>query len=667
MTATIEHINKTSHEAIVQTEPRNESDWKGRIVYFLSSLLACFRPILTIFDRTVTQSPLAKENPLSSPKDSPDIIGIDLGTTNSCVAIMKDGVVQVLSDDKGSRTTPSVISYKGKEPVVGDAEKDQTTLFSTKRFIGRKFDEVESETRNVPYKVIKNENGDPVFEINGKLITPEEASAQILLKMKNIAEKQLGRNVAKAVVTVPAYFNDAQRQATREAGRIAGLDVVRIIAEPTAAALAYGIDKDKKAQNIAVYDLGGGTFDVSILTIEDGVFEVRSTNGDTHLGGDDFDNAIVDWMVAEIKNQGHADPREDKIAMQHLRDAAVKAKIALSNQESTQINLPNLSLVLTKTKLEEICRALIERSIDPCNKALNDAKASKKKIDHAVLVGGMTRMPAVQQAVGKIFGRAPNTSVNPDEAVAIGAAIQGGIIAGDVDNMLLIDVAPLTLGIELQGGVMNPIIQRNSSIPTRVRRTFSTAEDNQPGVKIKVFQGERPLTRDNKEIGSFELVGIPPAPKGTPEIEVTFDINSDGILQVKARDKATGKEQEVRIQAKAGLTKKEVQGKVKDSELHKAKDSAELEMIQLRNGANELILSARHTLSQHKKIISAEFSSKIEARIEALKKALEGNDPSLIKSKIQDLHTEVICTNDYYRVKDQVEISPGIYSKISCK
>lgn len=667
MTITIEHINKTSQETIVSTEPRNESDWKGRIVQFFTSILSCLQPIIALFDRCVVQAPLSKETPLSSSIDSPDIIGIDLGTTNSCVAIMKNGVVQVLSDDKGNRTTPSVISYKGKQPIVGDADKDQTTLFSTKRFIGRKYDEVESETRNVPYKVIKSENGDPVFEINGKLITPEEAAAQILLKMKNIAEKQLGRKVEKAVVTVPAYFNDAQRQATREAGRVAGLDVVRIIAEPTAAALAYGIDKDKTAQNIAVYDLGGGTFDVSILTIEGGVFEVRSTNGDTHLGGDDFDHAIVDWMVAEIKNQGRTDPREDKMAMQRLRDAAVKAKIALSSQESTQINLPNVSFVLTKTKLEEICRALIERSIDPCNKALKDAKASKKKIDHAVLVGGMTRMPAVQQAVQKIFGRAPNTSVNPDEAVAIGAAIQGAIIAGDVDNMLLIDVAPLTLGIEVQGGVMNPIIQRNSSIPTRVRRTFSTAEDNQPGVKVQVFQGERPLTRDNKKIGSFELVGIPPAPKGTPEIEVTFDINGDGILQVKARDKATGKEQEVRIQAKAGLTKDEVHSKVKDAELHKAEDSAQLKMVQLRNRANALILSARHTLSQHKKIISAEFSSKIESRIDALKKALGGNDPALIESRIQDLHIEMICTNDYYRVKNLIEISPGIYSKSSCK
>jgi molecular chaperone DnaK len=642
----IGQLNQNYPERNLFAEPSQESDWCGKVVRFFKEILCCFRPIATVFDRTVVQ----EQAPLPSRPDSPDIIGIDLGTTNSCVAILKGGVVEVFSDEKGSRTTPSVISYKGNEPVVGEAEKDQTTLFSTKRFIGRKYDEVESETRNVPYKVIKNEEGNPVFEINGKLITPEEAAAQILMKMKTIAETRLGRKVEKAVVTVPAYFNDAQRQATREAGRIAGLDVVRIIAEPTAAALAYGIDKDKAAQNIAVYDLGGGTFDVSILNIDDGIFQVRSTNGDTHLGGDDFDQAIVEWMMAQMGN-----PSLDKMEMQRLRDAAIKAKIELSNQESVQI--PNTSIVLTRANLEEICRGLIERSAGPCNIAMKDAKTTKAKIDHAVLVGGMTRMPAVQQAVEKIFGRTPNTSVNPDEAVAIGAAIQGGIIAGDVDNMLLIDVAPLTLGIELEGGVMSPLIRRNTSIPTSVRRSFSTATDNQTSVKIKVFQGERPLTVHNTEIGSFELVGIPPAPRGTPEIEVTFEINGDGILQVKARDKVTGKEHQVRIQAKAGLTKEEVHGKIKDSELHQAEDSARLEMIQLRNRANELILSARHSLAQHKKIISAKDSAKIETCIDALKKALEGDDAKLLKSKTQDLHIEVVCTNDYYRVKNGVNIS----------
>ena len=585
------------------------------------------------------------------------IIGIDLGTTNSCVAIMEGGTAKVIANAEGARTTPSVIAYKGNERHVGVPAKRQAltnperTLYSTKRFIGRKQHEVDSEIRTVPYKVTKNANGDAVFEVEGKVVTPEDAAAQILMKMKETAEAYLGEKVTEAIVTVPAYFNDSQRQSTKDAGRIAGLDVKRILPEPTAAALAYGIDKLKTDKKIAVYDLGGGTFDVSILEIGDGVFEVLSTNGDTHLGGDDFDNAIIHWMLAEFKKETGIDLSKDKMALQRLRDAAEKAKIELSGVATTEINQPfitmdasgpkHLSLQLSRAKLEELCHDLIERSVEPCRKAIADAGLSTNDIGEVILVGGMTRMPAVQQKVKELFGREPNKSVNPDEAVAIGAAIQGGIIAGDVKDVLLLDVVPLTLGIETLGGILTPLIERNTTIPTQKKQVFSTAADSQPAVTIVVLQGERKMARDNKEIGRFDLADIPPAPRGTPQIEVIFDIDADGILQVSAKDKQTGKEQKIRIQAKSGLTDEEIQRKVKEAELHEAEDKVRKESAEVRNEGDALVFRAQKSLTEFKDKLPSELVSDIQSRIDALKKILEGEDVEAIKAKTQELQEHI--------------------------
>ncbi len=581
------------------------------------------------------------------------IIGIDLGTTNSCVAIMEGGATVVITNAEGGRTTPSVIAYKGNERLVGVPAKRQAvtnpdkTLFSTKRFIGRKFSEVQSEIATVPYKVTKNANGDAVFEVEGKIVSAEEAAAHILTKMKETAESYLGEKVTEAVITVPAYFNDSQRQSTKDAGKIAGLDVKRIIPEPTAAALAYGLDKQHTDKKIVVYDLGGGTFDVSILEIGDGVFEVLSTNGDTHLGGDDFDNVIMQWMLEEFKKDSGIDLSKDKMALQRLRDAAEKAKIELSGVMTTEINQPfitmdasgpkHLSLTLTRAKLESLCHNLIERTLAPCQKAMKDAGLSNGDIGEVILVGGMTRMPAVQEKVKAIFGREPHKGVNPDEAVAIGAAIQGGIFAGDVKDVLLLDVVPLTLGIETLGGVMTPLIERNTTIPSQKKQVFSTASDNQPAVTIVVLQGERPMAKDNKEIGRFDLTDIPPAPRGMPQIEVAFDIDADGILHVSAKDKQSGKEQKIKIEAKSGLTDAEIQRKIKEAELHASEDKERKEQVEVRNEADSLAFRAEKSLNEYKEKIPAEIASQIQSRIDGVKKALEGQDIALIKAKTAEL------------------------------
>ncbi|MBM3183757.1 MAG: molecular chaperone DnaK [Chlamydiae bacterium] len=583
------------------------------------------------------------------------IIGIDLGTTNSCVAIMEGGSAVVIANVEGARTTPSVISYKSGERLVGIPAKRQAitnpdkTLYSTKRFIGRKLHEVQSEIATVPYKVTKNANGDAVFEIDGKIVSAEEAASHVLTKMKETAEAYLGEKVTEAIVTVPAYFNDSQRQSTKDAGKIAGLDVKRILPEPTAAALAYGLDKLHTDKKIAVYDLGGGTFDISILEIGDGVFEVLSTNGDTHLGGDDFDNRIIQWLLEEFKKENGIDLSKDKMALQRLKDAAEKAKIELSGTLSTEINQPfitmdasgpkHLSITLTRAKLESLCHDLIERTVEPCVKALKDAGFSKDAIGEVILVGGMTRMPAVQQKVKDIFGREPHKGVNPDEAVAIGAAIQGGIIAGDVKDVLLLDVVPLTLGIETLGGVLTPLIERNTTIPTQKKQVFSTATDNQPAVTIVVLQGERPLAKDNKEIGRFDLSDIPPAPRGVPQIEVSFDVDADGILHVSAKDKQTNKEQKIRIEAKSGLTDAEIQKKIKEAELHAAEDKTRKESIEVRNEADALAFRAQKAIQEYKDKLPPQLVLDIQTRIDAVKKALESQDVALIKTKSSELQT----------------------------
>lgn len=585
-----------------------------------------------------------------------NIIGIDLGTTNSCVAVMEGGTVKVIANAEGSRTTPSVISYKDNERLVGIPAKRQAvtnpekTLFSTKRFIGRKYDEVQSEIKTVPFKVTKNSSGDVVFEIEGKTITPEEAGAQVLTKMKETAENYLGEKVTEAVITVPAYFNDSQRQSTKDAGRIAGLEVKRIIPEPTAAALAYGLDKQAE-KKVAVYDLGGGTFDISIMEIGDGVFEVLSTNGDTHLGGDDFDERIIHWILDEFKKENGIDLSKDKMALQRLKDAAEKAKIELSGTQQTEINQPfitmdatgpkHLTLTLTRSKLESLCHDLIERTKEPCEKAMKDAGVKPEDIKEVILVGGMTRMPAVQDTVEKLFKRVPHKGVNPDEAVAIGAAIQGGILGGEVKDILLLDVVPLTLGIETLGGVMTPLIERNTTIPTQKKQVFSTAGDNQTAVTIVVLQGERPMARDNKEIGRFDLTDIPPAPRGVPQIEVAFDIDADGILHVSAKDKQTGKEQKIRIEAKSGLNEEEIKAKVKEAELHSEEDKKRKEEIEIRNEADSLCFRAEKSLKEYKDKIPAQVVSDIQSKIDAVKEALKGSDISAIKSARDELNTHM--------------------------
>jgi molecular chaperone DnaK len=521
------------------------------------------------------------------------------------------------------------------------------TLFSTKRFIGRKYSEVSAEISTVPYKVVKNANGDVAFEVDGKMISPEEAAAHVLTKMKETAESYLGEKVTEAVITVPAYFNDSQRQSTKDAGRIAGLDVKRIIPEPTAAALAYGLDKQHSDKKVVVYDLGGGTFDVSVLEIGDGVFEVLATNGDTHLGGDDFDNVIIHWMLDEFKKESGIDLAKDKMALQRLRDAAEKAKVELSGVMTTEINQPfitmdasgpkHLSLSLTRAKLESLCHNLVERTVAPCQKAMKDAGLTNSDIGDVILVGGMSRMPIVQEKVKAIFGKEPHKGVNPDEAVAMGAAIQGGIFAGDVKDVLLLDVVPLTLGIETLGGVLTPLIERNTTIPSQKKQVFSTASDNQPAVTIVVLQGERPMAKDNKEIGRFDLSDIPPAPRGMPQIEVAFDIDADGILHVSAKDKQSGKEQKIKIEAKSGLTDEEIQRKVKEAELHAEEDKVRKEEIEIRNEADTLAFRAEKSLTEYKDKLPANVVSDIQSHVDAVKKALEGTDSALIKEKTAQL------------------------------
>lgn len=584
---------------------------------------------------------------------SKKIIGIDLGTTNSCVAVMEGGKPVVIASAEGLRTTPSVVAFKGPERLVGVTAKRQAitnaenTIYSSKRFIGRKYSEVTSEIKIVPFKVAEGQGGNAVFQVAGKTITPEEVGSYVITKMKETAEAYLGEQVTEAVITTPAYFNDAQRQSTKDAGRIAGLNVRRIIPEPTAAALAYGLDKQKQAKKIAVFDLGGGTFDISMLEIGEGVVEVLSTNGDTHLGGDDFDNVVLTWMIETFKQEQGIDLHNDKMALQRLRDAAEKAKIELSGTMTTEINQPfitmdasgpkHLSLTLTRAKLESLVEHLIERTRVPCEKALKDAGWTKDDIGEAILVGGMTRMPAVQDMVRQIFGREPNKSVNPDEAVAIGAAVQGGVLGGEVKDILLLDVTPLTLGIETLGGVMTPIIERNTTIPVQKKQIFSTASDSQPAVTVRVLQGERPMAHDNKEIGRFDLSDIPPAPRGVPQIEVAFDVDADGILHVHAKDLASGKEQKIRIQAKSGLDESEIQRVLKEAEAHAAEDKKRKQVVEMRNEADATMFRAEKALREYKEQIPAEIASDVQQKIDEMKKALESNDDSKIASAKREL------------------------------
>ena len=583
------------------------------------------------------------------------VIGIDLGTTNSCVAIMDGSQAKVLENAEGARTTPSVVAFlEGEEKLVGQPAKRQAvtnaedTIFAAKRLIGRSFedDTVKKDIGKVPFKIIKSDKNEAWVEGKGKKYSPSQISAFILQKMKETAEKYLGQAVTKAVITVPAYFNDAQRQATKDAGKIAGLEVLRIINEPTAAALAYGLDK-KNGQKIAVYDLGGGTFDVSILEIGDGVFEVKSTNGDTFLGGEDFDDAIVSYLIDEFKKDSGIDLRNDKLALQRLKEAAEKAKIELSSATQTEINLPfitadksgpkHVNLKFTRAKLEALVADLVERTLEPCKIALKDSGFSAAEINEVVLVGGMTRMPKIVETVKNFFGKEPNKSVNPDEVVAMGAAIQAGVLQGDVKDVLLLDVTPLSLGIETLGGVSTKLIDKNTTIPTKKSQVFSTAEDNQPAVSIRVLQGEREMASDNKILGNFELVGIPPAPRGTPQIEVTFDIDANGIVNVSAKDKGTGKEQKIQIQASGGLSEEEIQKMVKEAEANKEADKKKRETVEARNQADSLVFSTEKSLKEHGEKISVEEKKAIEAGIVDLKKSLEGTDTEDVKKKTQNL------------------------------
>jgi molecular chaperone DnaK len=583
------------------------------------------------------------------------VIGIDLGTTNSCVAIMDGSQAKVLENTEGARTTPSVVAFlENEEKLIGQPAKRQAvtnakdTIFASKRLIGRTFEDetVKKDIGKVPFNIVKSDNGEAWVEGKNKKYSPAQISAFILQKMKETAEKYLGQTVSKAVITVPAYFNDAQRQATKDAGKIAGLEVLRIINEPTAAALAYGLDK-KNGQKIAVYDLGGGTFDVSILEIGDGVFEVKSTNGDTFLGGEDFDDAIVDYLIDEFKKDNGIDLRNDKLALQRLKEAAEKAKIELSSAAQTEINLPfitadksgpkHVNLKFTRAKLEDLVSDLFDRTLEPCKTALKDSGFSAAEINEVVLVGGMTRMPKIIETVKNFFGKEPNKSVNPDEVVAMGAAIQAGVLQGDVKDVLLLDVTPLSLGIETLGGVSSNLIEKNTTIPTKKSQVFSTAEDNQPAVSIRVLQGEREMASDNKILGNFELVGIPPAARGTPQIEVTFDIDANGIVNVSAKDKGTGKEQKIQIQASGGLSEEEIQKMVKEAEANKDADKKKRESVDARNQADSLVFSTEKSLKEHSDKISAEEKKAIENGISDLKKSLENADVEDIKKKTQSL------------------------------
>ncbi|MEA2849415.1 MAG: molecular chaperone DnaK [Rhodospirillaceae bacterium] len=579
------------------------------------------------------------------------VIGIDLGTTNSCVAVMEGRQAKVIENAEGARTTPSMVAFgKDGEVLVGQAAKRQAvtnpenTIFAIKRLIGRRFDDpiVEKDKALVSYKIVRGDNGDAWVEANGKKYSPSQISAFILQKMKETAERHLGEKVEQAVITVPAYFNDAQRQATKDAGKIAGLEVLRIINEPTAAALAYGLDK-KKAGKIAVYDLGGGTFDISILDIGDGVFEVKSTNGDTFLGGEDFDKRIIDFLADEFKKQQGIDLRNDRLALQRLREAAEKAKIELSSTKETSINLPfitadqngpkHLDIKLSRAKFETLVDDLVQRTIGPCMAALKDAGIDAKKIDEVVLVGGMTRMPKVQEIVKTYFGKDPHQGVNPDEVVAIGAAIQAGVLQGDVKDVLLLDVTPLSLGIETLGGVFTRLIERNTTIPAKKSQVFSTAEDNQQAVTIRVFQGEREMAADNKLLGQFDLVGIPPAPRGVPQIEVTFDIDANGIVNVSAKDKGTGKEQQIRIQASGGLSDADIQKMVREAEAHAEEDKKRRALVEARNQAESLVHSTEKTLAEHGAKLNAADKAAIEKALSDLKSAIGGEDSAQIEAR----------------------------------
>ncbi|HJT90121.1 MAG TPA: molecular chaperone DnaK, partial [Bryobacteraceae bacterium] len=581
------------------------------------------------------------------------IIGIDLGTTNSCVAVMEGGQPTVIANQEGARTTPSVVAFtKSGERLVGQVAKRQAitnpenTVFSIKRFMGRRYDEVTEEMKMVPYKVVRGENGDARVDISGKKYSPPEISAMILTKLKEAAEAYLGGKVTQAVITVPAYFNDAQRQATKDAGKIAGLEVMRIINEPTAAALAYGLDK-KKNETIAVYDFGGGTFDISILEVGEGVVEVKSTNGDTHLGGDNIDQRVIDWIVGEFKKENGIDLSRDQMALQRLKEAAEKAKMELSTLLEVEINLPfitadasgpkHLQMKLTRARFEQMVEDIIQRSVGPCKQAMADANVTPAQINEVVLVGGQTRMPRIQQLVRDLFGKEPHKGVNPDEVVAVGAAVQGGVLGGEVKDVLLLDVTPLSLGIETLGGVFTKLIERNTTIPTRKSEVFSTAADSQPSVEIKVYQGERAMAAHNRLLGVFQLGNIPPAPRGVPQIEVTFDIDANGILNVTAKDRATNNEQKITITSSSGLSKDEVEKMARDAESHAAEDRKQRDTIEAKNKADAMVYNVEKTLKEHRGKISDTEAKEIETAIEDTKKAIAENDPDRINAAVDRL------------------------------